>query len=93
MRLQALREPWSFRDVVASLSVDQPGIRNALLYRTFPQTFFPIVNQDHKRAIRDSFASVIGGASGLLAALNSEIGAEGRDYQIGPSYLMTPDAE
>lgn len=31
--------------------------------------------------------------SGLLAALNAEIGAEDRDYKIGPSYLMTPDAE
>ncbi len=31
--------------------------------------------------------------AGLLAALNSEIGAEDRDYKIGPSYLMTPDAE
>lgn len=29
----------------------------------------------------------------LLAALNAEIGIENRDYQIGPSYLMTPDAE
>jgi len=31
--------------------------------------------------------------AGLLAALNAEIGAEDRDYKIGPSYLMTPDAE
>jgi len=31
--------------------------------------------------------------AGLLAALNAEIGAEDRDYKIGPSYLMTPDVE
>ncbi|MGH3786536.1 MAG: McrB family protein [Pseudonocardiaceae bacterium] len=31
--------------------------------------------------------------AGLLAALNSEIGVEDRDYKIGPSYLITPDAE
>jgi 5-methylcytosine-specific restriction protein B len=29
----------------------------------------------------------------LLDALNAEIGTEDRDYKIGPSYLMTPDAE
>ncbi len=29
----------------------------------------------------------------LLDALNDEIGTEDRDYKIGPSYLMTPDAE
>jgi 5-methylcytosine-specific restriction protein B len=29
----------------------------------------------------------------LLAALNAAIGAEDRDFQIGPSYLMSPDAE
>jgi 5-methylcytosine-specific restriction protein B len=30
--------------------------------------------------------------AGLLAALNESIGADGRDLQIGPSYLMRPDA-
>ncbi|QGK71598.1 AAA domain-containing protein [Allosaccharopolyspora coralli] len=29
----------------------------------------------------------------LLAAINAAIGAEDRDFQIGPSYLMTPEAE
>lgn len=29
----------------------------------------------------------------LLAALNAQIGDEDRDFQIGPAYLMKPDAE
>jgi 5-methylcytosine-specific restriction protein B len=29
----------------------------------------------------------------MLEALNDEIGAEDRDFQIGPAYLMKPDAE
>jgi len=64
LRLDALRDPWIFRDVVASHPKDQPGIRNALLYLTFPTTFFPVANQDHKRAIRDAFAPLIGGPTG-----------------------------
>jgi 5-methylcytosine-specific restriction protein B len=35
----------------------------------------------------------VGRPSRTLAALNAEIGAEDRDYKIGPSYLMTPDVE
>jgi len=30
---------------------------------------------------------------GCLSALNAEIGMEDRDFKIGPSYLMTADAE
>ncbi|MGH3786535.1 MAG: hypothetical protein ACRDRG_08290 [Pseudonocardiaceae bacterium] len=96
VRLRALREPWAFRDVVASLPVDQPGIRNALLYLAFPRTFLPIVSQDHKRAIRDAFASVIGGASGKdaisidrdLVAINArqaeQSGLPAIDYYLPP---------
>jgi len=63
-RTTALRDPWAFREIVAAMPTDQPGIRNALLYLAFPGTFFPIVNQDHKRAIRNAFASAIDGATG-----------------------------
>lgn len=63
-RATALTDPWAFREIVAAMPVDQPGIRNALLYLAFPRTFFPIVNQDHKRAIRNAFASIIGGTTG-----------------------------
>lgn len=63
-RATALTDPWAFREVVAAMPVDQPSIRNALLYIAFPRTFFPVVNQDHKRAIRNAFASIIGGTTG-----------------------------
>ncbi|MGH3963040.1 MAG: McrB family protein [Pseudonocardiaceae bacterium] len=63
-RATALTDPWAFREIVAAMAVDQPSIRNALLHLAFPRTFFPIVNQDHKRAIRNAFASIIGGATG-----------------------------
>jgi len=46
------------------MPADQPGIRNALLHLAFPRSFYPIVNQDHKRAIRTAFASIIGGPTG-----------------------------
>ena len=53
-RATALHDPWAFREIVAAMSADQPGIRNALLYLAFPRTFPPIVNQDHKRAVRNA---------------------------------------
>ena len=63
-RVAALEDPWAFRAVVAAMPANQPGIRNALLYLAFPRSFYPIVTQDHKRAIRNAFASVIGGPTG-----------------------------
>jgi 5-methylcytosine-specific restriction protein B len=76
VRRQALGEPWAFRDVVASMPADKPGIRNSLLYLAFPRTFFPVVSQNHKCAIRDAFASLIGGASGKDAvAIDRDLAA------------------
>lgn len=62
-RVAALTDPWSFREVVAAMP-DQPGIRNSLLYLAFPRVFFPIVNQQHKNAIRNAFVSSIEASSG-----------------------------
>ncbi|MEU4828443.1 AAA family ATPase [Actinomadura sp. NPDC023710] len=64
VRQAALDEPWRFREVVAAMPTDQPGIRNTLLYLAFPSTFFPIANQDHKRWIRDAFLHEIGESAG-----------------------------
>lgn len=64
VRTSALADPWRFRDVVESMPRDQPAIRNSLLYLAFPRVFFPIVNQQHKNAIRDAFVSSIGTSSG-----------------------------
>jgi 5-methylcytosine-specific restriction protein B len=94
-RATALRDPWVFRDIVAAMPADQHGIRNALLYLAFPRTFPPVVSQDHRRAIRNAFASLIGGASGNdpvsidrdLAAIRehhrTELGRE-VDYYLEP---------
>jgi len=67
-RAQALEDPWEFRQLVADMDKDQPGIRNSLLFLAYPRVFFPIVNQQHKRDIRDAFSSIIGGTSGNDAA-------------------------
>ena len=75
-RAEALRDPWMFRNVVLDVPADQPGIRNALLYLMFPQTFSPIVNQTHKRDIRNAFATVIGGPSGNdVVAIDRDLAA------------------
>lgn len=66
-RAQALEDPWEFRRLIADMDKDQPGIRNSLLFLAFPRTFFPIVNQNHKRDIRNAFAAIIRGATGLDA--------------------------
>ena len=63
-RQRAMSDPWDFRAVVADVPTGQVGMRNALLYLMFPQTFSPIVNQDHKREIRNAFAELVGGRSG-----------------------------
>ena len=63
-RERALHDPWDFWGVVAQVPTGQVGMRNALLYLMFPGTFSPIVNQVHKRDIRNAFAELIGGPSG-----------------------------
>lgn len=63
-RDEALRDPWAFRRILASLPHDEPAIRSALQYLMFPNTFCPIVRADDKRAIRDAFADEIRGATG-----------------------------
>jgi 5-methylcytosine-specific restriction protein B len=63
-RERALDDPWEFWEVVAQVPTGQVGIRNSLLYLMFPGTFSPIVNQVHKRDIRNAFAELIGGSSG-----------------------------
>ncbi|MGH3626319.1 MAG: hypothetical protein ACRDRL_02570, partial [Sciscionella sp.] len=63
-RARALHDPWAFHEIVDEPASGQVAIRNSLLYLAFPRTFMPIVSQDHKVAIRNAFASVIGGPSG-----------------------------
>ncbi|QDW63691.1 McrB family protein [Oerskovia sp. KBS0722] len=63
-RALARRDPWAFRAVVVDDERDLPSLRNALLFMTFPTVFESIINDQHKVAIRDAFAEVIGGARG-----------------------------
>ena len=63
-RAAALHDPWRFHAIVLDDEDDLPAIRNAFLFMTFPDVFESIVNDDHKRRIRDTFASVIEGATG-----------------------------
>lgn len=95
-RTKALDDPWAFREIVASMPGDQPGIRNSLLYLAFPKIFFPIVNQDHKRNVRNAFASLIGGATGIdpisidrdLLAIHSK-----HQEMAGPEQIVSYYAE
>jgi 5-methylcytosine-specific restriction enzyme B len=72
----ASRDPWMFRDVVMQAPGPNPSAaRNELLYLAFPDVFEPIVNQAHKRKIRDAFVDRAGGSTGdvdrdLLAIRN-----------------------
>jgi len=60
-RDQLLESPWEFKAFVNG--VDAPsadGARLAMLHMTFPDTFDPIVSNDHKTAIAARFADVAG---------------------------------
>lgn len=63
-RNAALKEPWTFRELVHNLDTGQVAIRNSLLYLAFPDVFLPIVRQPDKVAIRNAFAEAIGGTTG-----------------------------
>lgn len=54
-RTSALGSPWVWQDVVYETKL-MASLREALLYFGFPTHFLPILNVDHKRAIREAFA-------------------------------------
>ncbi len=57
-RYGALNNPLAFRDLVQSApGPREPAQRQSLLYLAFPGYFLPIVNGDHRRAIRDALAA------------------------------------
>ncbi|WP_159449410.1 McrB family protein [Demequina sp. NBRC 110051] len=63
-RAAALDDPWAFRAMVVDDERDLPSMRHAFLSMVFPWTFESIVNDKHKKGIRDTFQLVIGGATG-----------------------------
>ncbi|NED94778.1 AAA domain-containing protein [Phytoactinopolyspora alkaliphila] len=56
-RAQALRDPWTWRDIVRSADM-LPSLQECLLYLAFPQYFLPSVSTSDKRRIREAFKDV-----------------------------------
>jgi len=61
----ALTDPWEFQRVARSTPGDWRAIRYSLQYLAWPAYFQPIVKHEHKTKIRDAFADLIGGPSGI----------------------------
>lgn len=60
----AIGDPMHFhRELDAVTGHREPAQRHALLYLAWPSYYLPIVNEDHRRAIRRAFADRIGGES------------------------------
>lgn len=64
-RSRALSDPWEWKRVMAQLS-SRASLRDAWLYLAFPTHFLPIINIDHKKAIRKAFAYRLDEPSGDL---------------------------
>jgi len=57
---RALAEPLAFRELIGSVTAqNEPAQRQALLYVAHPEFYLPIVKKEHRRWIRDAFASRI----------------------------------
>lgn len=61
----ALTDPWEFQRVARSTPGDWRAIRYSLQYLLWPAYFQPIVKHEHKTRIRDAFAELVGGPSGI----------------------------
>lgn len=55
-QIDALDDPLIFRDEVNAVPTGQAAQRQSLLYLAFPHFYLPIVNVEHRKLIRDSFA-------------------------------------
>ena len=56
-QIEALAEPLVFREEVSQVPTGQAAQRQSLLYLAFPQFFLPVVKFEHRKSIRDAFAS------------------------------------
>ena len=61
----ALTDPWEFQRVARSTPGDWRAIRYSLQYLLWPGYFQPVVKHEHKTRIRDAFADLVGGPSGI----------------------------
>ena len=60
----AIQDPHRFHEELEAVTGHrEPAQRHALLYLAWPSYYLPIVNDDHRRAIRRAFAARIGGAT------------------------------
>jgi 5-methylcytosine-specific restriction protein B len=57
-RSQALNDPWAWEGVVHQFPAIA-SLREELLYLAFPGYFLPIINVQHKKAIRDAFGHLM----------------------------------
>lgn len=91
----ALSDPWEFQRVARSTPGDWRAIRYSLQYLAWPAYFQPIVKHEHKTRIRDAFAELIGGPSGIdeldidqdlhriHGQLAAQLGGDGVDWYRG----------
>lgn len=77
-RQNALKDPWAFRDVADSITINSAySQRNVLLHLAFPDTFERIVSRRHKQLIVEGLANDLSDSTGDedrdLAALRAEL--------------------
>ncbi len=89
-RNELAHDPWQFRDYVNTIPGPTPAAqRPELMYLAYPDVFDPIVNDTHRRKIRDTFADAIGGSTDdvdrdlyeIRGALEAETGGPIEFYQ------------
>ncbi|MBS9534339.1 AAA family ATPase [Mycobacterium sp. M1] len=56
-QVDALADPLIFRDEVNAVPTGQAAQRHSLLYLAFPHFYLPVVSNDHRKLLRDSFAA------------------------------------
>ena len=93
-RQAALNDPWKWSDTVRSPSLTMPSTSEALRYLAFPEQFLPIVNRDHKAAIRNAY---LPGAATADSDLDRDlftitIGLQERDHR-GVDFYLPPYKE
>lgn len=56
-QVDALDDPLIFREEVNAVPTGQAAQRQSLLYLAFPHFYLPVVNVEHRKLLRDSFAA------------------------------------
>jgi len=64
-RAEGLRDPFAFREIIASTPEDWPSIRYAMEYFAWPGIFPAVVSNDHRKRIHAALISDLGEPSGF----------------------------